>query len=113
MSFKKVASQLTGLKLILDSLQIRSTELSNKLNVTTQHMNYIISGSRSCSLVVLDSMASELCCTPNDLLGTPNSVRLGEIRVAYLQRRLTEERDRLAKLRYEASLAMAPPKIQA
>lgn len=107
MSYKKISSQLLGLKQILEYLRISPQDFAGSVGISSQHLGYLLAGTRSCSLVVLDSMTTALCCTPNDLLGLPSVVRLAEIRVAYLQRLLNTERDRLNQLRHEEEVASA------
>ena len=83
---KNILEGATGLKPVLDVLEIAYGKIAECVRKDRVWIGRIISGKASPSLRLLRQLSLLLCCTADDLLSVPTEQRLREIKAAYLRR---------------------------
>jgi predicted transcriptional regulator len=74
---------LPGLRVIRDSCGISAVRLSTRAGCSYTFFKRVENLKQDCSLQVLRDLCGILCCSGDDLLGTPSRTRVEEIQAAY------------------------------
>lgn len=87
---KDTAKGLPGLKAVRNVVGLTQEELAVKAGTNKVHVGQIELGKRDCTMALHRRIASELCCSPAELLEEPAHDRLVEIEIAYKRRELEQ-----------------------
>lgn len=98
----KDSSMLVGLSHIRDALGMTQAELAEIVGISQKHLGRIESSRQNCSIEICKSLSKALNCQIEDLLETPTKVRLSELRLKFLRKKVAAEQERLEDLQVAA-----------